>query len=97
MNPKYGNVSEIVKNETYVGEINFYYFQTIDKFVEKTLIVTEGGKTLLNMTAKPCERKNIQKIGALLKQVMDFSSDKNGLRERPEPVKCSNKIVSFLI
>lgn len=96
MNPSYGNVSKLIRNETHLGEITLFYFKRIETFIEKMSIVSENGKVLRNMTQKQCDLKKSVKMDALLKQVLDFSTDKNALAAPPKPVKCHSNPVSFL-
>jgi hypothetical protein len=94
INPKYGNVSGIIKNETHLGGVTLFYFQKITNFVKKTLIVSETETVILNSTAKPCERKSSQKMSALLEKVMKTNGENGMFKGPPEPAKCPCNIVS---
>lgn len=98
MNPSYGNVSKIVRNETHFGEVTLFYFKRIETFIKITSIVSENGKVLTNLTQKPCDQKNAVKIDSLLKKIMEFSpTGKNALTGPPKPVKCHSDPVSLCL
>lgn len=96
MNPKYGNVTNIVQNETHLGEITLFYFQKIKSFTKKILIVSESRKVIMNTTSTPCNRRNSRNMNALLDKVMgSFKSGNGGLTAPPEPVRCPCNMVRW--
>lgn len=83
MDPTFGNFSKASGNETHSGEGYFWYFQTISRFEIKTVIRPKAGKTIFNVTMKPCDQK-------ILKRLNQFTSKISKLFDLPDLPKGTN-------